>query len=101
MGRKEEKTQQDSIPAWRKAVEKIEDAHGGVVLQLADEHNTAHGSRNVNGAEAPLQALHSSGLVQILAPRPGVQKETAAVPCPTPRPATDNCAAASFSGTAQ
>lgn len=32
MGQKEEKTQQDSIPAWRKAVEKIED---GPLFRLA------------------------------------------------------------------
>lgn len=32
MGPKEEKTQQDSIPAWRKAVEKIED---GPLFRLA------------------------------------------------------------------
>ena len=42
-----------------------QDAHGRLVLQLADEHDTAHGSRNVNGAETSLQALHSSGLVQM------------------------------------
>ena len=35
------------------------------MLQLADEHDAAHGGSNVDGAEAPLQALHSSGLVQM------------------------------------
>ena len=42
-----------------------QDAHGRVVLQLADEHDAADGGSNVDGAEAPLQALHSSGLVQM------------------------------------
>jgi len=42
-----------------------QDAHGWVVLQLADEHDAADGGSNVDGAEAPLQALHSSGLVQM------------------------------------
>ena len=41
-----------------------QDAHGGVVLQLADEHNAADGG-DVDGAETPLQTLHSSGLVQM------------------------------------
>ena len=35
------------------------------MLQLADEHNAAHGGSNVDGAEAPLQALHSGGFVQV------------------------------------
>ena len=42
-----------------------QDAHGGVVLQLADEHDAADGGSNVDGAETSLQALHSSGLVQM------------------------------------
>ena len=35
------------------------------MLQLADEHDTAHGSRNVNGAETSLQTLHSGGFIQM------------------------------------
>ena len=42
-----------------------QDAHGGVVLQFADEHDAAHGSCNVDGTETPLQALHSGSLVQV------------------------------------
>ena len=42
-----------------------QDAHGGVVFQLADEHDAADGGSNVDGAETPLQTLHSSGLVQM------------------------------------
>ena len=42
-----------------------QDAHGGVVFQLADEHDAAHGSGNVDGTETPLQALHSGGFVQV------------------------------------
>ena len=42
-----------------------QDTHGGVVFQLADEHDAADGGCNVDGAETPLQALHSSGLVQM------------------------------------
>ena len=42
-----------------------QDAHGGVVLQLADEHDAADGGCNIDRAEAPLQALHSSSLVQV------------------------------------
>lgn len=34
MGQKEEKTQQDSIPAWRKAVEKIEDNKKLLILEF-------------------------------------------------------------------
>ena len=42
-----------------------EDAHSGVVLQFADEHDAAHGCCNVDGTETPLQALHSGSLVQV------------------------------------
>ena len=42
-----------------------EDAHGGVVLQLADEHDAADGGSNVDGAETPLLTLHSGGFVQV------------------------------------
>ena len=42
-----------------------QDAHGGVVLQLADEHDAADGGGNVDGAEPPLQALHSGGFIQV------------------------------------
>ena len=42
-----------------------QDAHGRVVLQLADEHNATDGGGDVDGAETPLQTLHSSGLVQM------------------------------------
>ena len=42
-----------------------QDAHGRVVLQLADEHDAADGGSNVDGAEPPLQALHSGGFVQV------------------------------------
>ena len=42
-----------------------QDSHGWVVLQLADEHDAADGGCNVDGAEAPLQALHSGGFVQV------------------------------------
>ena len=42
-----------------------EDAHGGVMLQLADEQDATHGGGNVNGAETSLQALHSSGFIQV------------------------------------
>ena len=39
--------------------------HGGVVFQLADEHDAEDGGGNVDGAEVPLQALHSGGFVQV------------------------------------
>lgn len=42
-----------------------QDSHGWVVLQLADEHDAADGGGNVDGAEAPLQTLHSGGFVQV------------------------------------
>ena len=42
-----------------------QDAHGRVVFQLADEHDAADGGGNVDGAETPLQALHSGGFVQV------------------------------------
>ena len=32
------------------------------MLQLADEHDAAHGGSNVDGAETPLQTLHSSDI---------------------------------------
>ena len=43
------------------------------MLQLADEHDASDGGCNVDGAETPLQALHSSGLVQM----PDQQNSTA------------------------
>jgi len=42
-----------------------QDAHGGVVFQLADEHDAAYSGGNVDGAETPLQALHPGCFVQV------------------------------------
>lgn len=45
MGQKEEKTQQDSIPAWRKAVEKIEDTAKEFVLSMGGIAGAGYGFR--------------------------------------------------------
>ena len=42
-----------------------QDSHGWVVLQFADKHDAADGGCNVDGAETPLQTLHSGSLVQV------------------------------------